>query len=92
MRNLTIAVFTVAAVLGAAAVNGKASATPLNGLPLAATQSAVSVEKVAWICGAYRCWWRPGPYWGGPYGRPHYGYWGGPRWGWRGWGWHRHWG
>ena len=94
MRNLTIAALAVATVFGAAAVSDKASAMPLNGLTPAVTQSAVSLEKAAWVCGPYSCWWRPGPYW-----HRHWGY-GGPRryWGWGGgwhrwhrWGWHRSW-
>ena len=92
MRNLTIAALAVATVLGAAAIKDKASAMPLNGLTLAVTQSDVSVEKAAWVCGPYRCWWRPGPYWRPAWG----GYWAPRRyWGWGGdwhrWGWHRRW-
>lgn len=92
MRNLTIAALAVATVLAAAAINDKASAMPLNGLTPAVAQSTVSVEKAAWVCGPYRCWWRPGPYW-----RPAWGGYCAPRryWGWGGgwhrWGWHRGW-
>jgi hypothetical protein len=92
MRHLKIAALAVTAVLSASALGGGASAMPLSGLASVATQRADSVEQVRWACGPYRCWWRPGPYWGGPYWRPHYGYWGWHRWGGRGWGWHRHWG
>jgi hypothetical protein len=63
---------------------GKASAAPLNGMAAVSQQVTNEVQNVRWVCGPYRCWWRPGPYW-----RP-YGYWG-PRWGWHRWGWHRHW-
>jgi hypothetical protein len=92
MRHLNIAVLAVTAGLSVSALGGSASAMPLSGLASVATQLADTVEHVRWVCGPYRCWGRPGPYWGGPYWRPHYGYWGWPRWGWRGWGWHRHWG
>jgi hypothetical protein len=92
MRHLNIAVLAVTAVLSVSALGGSASAMPLSGLASVATQRVDTVEQVRWACGPYRCWWRPGPYWGGPYWRPHYGYWGWHRWGWRGWGWHRHWG
>ena len=92
MRNLTIAALAVATVLGAAAIKDKASAMPLNRLTPAVTQSAVSVEKAAWVCGPYRCWWRPGPYWrpawGGYWAPRRYWGWGG---GWHRWGWHRGW-
>jgi hypothetical protein len=92
MRHLNIAVLAVTAVLSVSALGGSASAMPLGGLASVATQRADTVEHVRLVCGPYRCWGRPGPYWGGPYWRPHYGYWGWHRWGWRGWGWHRHWG
>ena len=50
---------------------------------LANATQAAQPEQVRWVCGPYRCWWRPGPYWGP---RPYWGwrrpYWG-PRWGWR---------
>ena len=79
---------------------GQASALPANGLaaPAASIKQTTGVQDVRYVCGPYRCWWRPGPYWG-----PHYGYyaygpgpywhrpWGWHRWGWRRWGWHRHW-
>jgi hypothetical protein len=48
-----------------------------NGLPSDALSS--NVEQVRWVCGPYRCWWRPNYYYG------YYGW--GPRWryGWRRW-------
>ena len=87
MRHLNIAVLAVTAVLSVSALGGSASAMPLSGLASIPTQRADTVEQVRWVCGPFRCWWHPSPYWG-----PHYGYWGWHRWGWRGWGWHRHWG
>jgi len=92
MRHLNIAALAITAVLSVSALGGSASAMPLSGLASVATQRIDTVEHVRLVCGPYRCWGRPGPYWGGPYWRPHYGYWGWHRWGWRGWGWHRHWG
>jgi len=66
-----------------------------------AAQMGQGAMKARWVCGPYRCWWRPGYGWGDGYG------WGGPRWGggygwrrngwgpgygWGGGGWgHRHW-
>jgi hypothetical protein len=63
---------------------GTASAMPINGQLAATAPSATDAQQVRWVCGPYRCWWRPGPYWGGgPYwGRPGWGY--GWRGGWRG--------
>jgi hypothetical protein len=45
-----------------------------------AADSSVNIEKARWVCGPYRCWWRPNYY--RPYGvyRPYgYGYYHGPR-------------
>ena len=94
--------FSRNALLGAMALGGlvlgagNASALPMPDPAIAAqtqAQPAIGVEKTRWVCGPYRCFWRPG-----------YGYYGprrfyGPRpWGWRhrwhgGWhhGWHRGW-
>ena len=92
MRSLRIAAFALAVALGGGLTAGTASAMPLNGLTSAATQTADGVQDVAYVCGPYRCWWRPGPYWGGgPYWGPR-PYWGWHRWGWHRWGWHRRWG
>lgn len=80
-------------VAGSLAVGSTAaSAGPIMPLAAVATaadaDAATNVDKVAWVCGPYRCWWRPGPYWGP---RPYY--WHRPYWGPRpwGWGWHRPW-
>jgi len=82
MGSLRIATLALAALLGSVLVIDRASAMPANGLVSAANQIADGVQNVRWVCGPYRCWWRPGPYWGGPYP-----YWG-PRY--YGWGWYRH--
>ena len=63
-----------AALTTVALASGGASAMP-NGLSSDALAS--NVEQVRWVCGPYRCWWRPN----------YYGYYG-PRWGWR-YGWRR---
>jgi hypothetical protein len=90
-HHLKLAPLALAAALSASALGGAAQAMPMNGLASASSQVSVHVDTVRWVCGPYRCWWRPGPYWGGPYWRPHYGYWGWHRWGWRGWSWHHRW-
>ena len=74
-----IAVAASAAVLAGLVTIGSASAMPVGGLNDAANATA-RVDKVAWVCGPYRCWWRPGPVW-----RP-YGFYGPRPWGYR---WHR---
>jgi hypothetical protein len=75
---------TLALVASLAAVLvAKASATPLNGMAAVSQQVTDGLQKVAWVCGPYRCWWRPGPYW-----RP-YAYWGPRRYWWGRPYWHR---
>jgi hypothetical protein len=77
----------LAAVLTAGSAIGPASAMPANGLAPAATAAAATngVQDVRYVCGPYRCWWRPGPY----YGPRYYNYYVGPR---PYWYWHRrHW-
>jgi len=69
-----------ALVLGGLALgSGGASAMP-NGLPSAPAVAPAAVESVRWVCGPYRCWWRPGYYGARPWG---------PGWGWRWHRWHR---
>lgn len=51
-----------------------ASAMPVSGLqPAIETGSSARISDVRWVCGPYRCWWRPNYY--------------APRrpWGWRRW-------
>jgi hypothetical protein len=76
----------LAAVLGAGLAIGHASAMPANGLASAATQAAATngVQDVRYVCGAYRCWWRPGPHY---YGPRYYNHYVGPR---HDWYWRRH--
>jgi hypothetical protein len=60
-----------------------------NGLPSNGIPS--SLENVRWVCGPFRCWWRPNyyafygprPFWG-----PRRVFWG-PRWGMRRYAWRR---
>jgi hypothetical protein len=86
MRSVRIAALALAAALGSGLAADQASAMPANGLAPAATQAVAGVvENAAYVCGPYRCWWRPGPYWGP---RP---YWGPGPWGYRHWGWRRGW-
>ena len=65
---------------------GAASASAMAIDPGVATTvgRAANIEQVPWVCGPYRCWWRPWhPYW-----RPRYYY--GPGWRWPRWHrWHR---
>jgi hypothetical protein len=74
-----------AALLAGALTIGSAAAMPVGGLAAAVNEVQPNAENVRWVCGPYRCWWRPGPYWVRPYGfygRPWYRYrygWYGPR-------------
>jgi hypothetical protein len=83
----------LAALLSSSLLISTASAAPspdpslgpsLGTAATAQWQTTDDLQPVAWVCGPYRCWWGPGPYWGGPYWRGRY--WGpGPYyWGWRG--------
>lgn len=96
--RMKLAALASGLVLGAAALGSeKALAMPLLDSGVAhATDPAAAIENVRWVCGPYRCWWRPNYYgprpWGYGYGygwrRPYYG-WGGYYGGWRrpyGWG------
>ena len=86
MDKLRIATTAFAIVAGAglmAGTAGTASAMPINGQLATTAPATTGAQQVRWVCGPYRCWWRPGPvYWGGPGWGPR------PGWGWRrGWGW-----
>jgi len=82
---------SVALVLGATALALPASTTSAAAMPLAGLDPAVvrdgqtaQIDRVRWVCGPYRCFWRPNYY--------AYGGWGGPRWGYGpGWGYRRPW-
>jgi hypothetical protein len=85
MASVKVAAFALA-LLGSSMAIGEASAAmPVNGLA-PAKQIANGVQDVRYVCGPYRCWWRPGPYWGHRYWG--YGRWGWHRWGGHRWGWH----
>ncbi len=79
--------FTAAVAISGAAMIANAAAMPVAKLDTQAQQPAASmIQDVHWVCGPYRCWWRPnyynyyGPPWRPyyhPYYRPYY-----RRWGW----------
>ena len=59
----------------------EASALPVTNSGVAiAADAMTNVEQARWVCGPYRCWWRPNYYygWRRPYWRRRY-------WGWRRW-------
>ena len=79
MRNFTHALAAAAALGAVAFGSGTAAAMP-NGLPSISKALTQDVQDVRWVCGPYRCWWRPNWYGAyGYYGRPRF--YGGPRWG-----------
>jgi hypothetical protein len=59
MNKLAMTVAT-GLVLGAANV-GPASAMPAANLAAAMSETS-NVQNVVWVCGPFRCWWRPN-YW-----------------------------
>ena len=80
--------------LGATALlaSPAAHAMPVGDLASATGQISDGIQNVSWVCGPYRCWWRPNYYAYGPryYGPPRfYGYGRRPfyRYGYRRWGW-----
>lgn len=73
-----MAAVALAALLTASATVDAASSMPANGLASVAAQETADsvqdgVQKIGWVCGPYRCWWRP--FTGGPFWAP-YRYWG----------------
>jgi hypothetical protein len=63
--RLKIAAAAFAAALGAGALIVPAAAVPVDNL---APPPPNRLQPVVWVCGPFRCWWRPGPYyWGAPY-------------------------
>ena len=72
----------------------KASAAPMldPGVARAADTAPAGVENARWVCGPWRCWWRPNYYYAPYYYRP-WGYYHRPwGYGWhRGYGWHGGW-
>jgi hypothetical protein len=61
-----------AAVLCSAVIGTAASAAPIA--PITAAENA-NVEQVRWVCGPYRCWWRPNYYGAYAYYPRHRWYW-----------------
>lgn len=83
-----------ASAIATAAMVGSAAAMPAANLDTS-SQALSGVQQARWVCGPYRCFWRPNVFIGPGFGwrRPLYGF-AGPRWGWGrpGWGWRRRWG
>ncbi len=85
------AIAAVALTTGAATAAG-AQAMPLGDLAAASAAATHEATQVRWVCGPYRCWWRPNYYYAPP---AYYGYyaprryyrWHGPRYRY---GWYRH--
>ncbi len=64
------------------------SAMPVNDLSATSKSLSTETQTVVWVCGWYRCWWRPVFVYPSPnlYYRPYWG-WRRPYWGWRRWWW-----
>lgn len=80
VSSLKLAAAGALALAGAAIAAAPASAAPMldPGVAHASDLTGAQPEAVRWVCGPYRCWWRPGPrFYGGYYGPRFYGY--GPR-------------
>lgn len=70
----------IATIAGGAIMGSIASASAMPAAPLGVTaQATANVQEARYVCGPYRCFWRPNYYaYYGP--RPYYY---GPRWGYR---------
>ncbi|MGO9673358.1 MAG: hypothetical protein ACLPSF_04180 [Methylocella sp.] len=95
IRNVEILVAGGLLLGGAVVCPMTASAAPMldPGVATAAQAAPAAIEDARWVCGPYRCWWRPNYYYGYGWHRP-WGYYGWHRpwgYGWHG-GWHRGWG
>ena len=66
MRKITL-LFAATAICSGVTVTA-ASAVPIAPVP---TGPAAKIEQVRWVCGPYRCWWRPN-YYRGYYGYAYY--------------------
>ncbi len=69
MKKLRIATTAFAILAGAGMMAGTAYAMPINGQLAATAPAATDALQVRWVCGPYRCGWRPGGYY---YGGPHW--------------------
>ena len=91
MNTLKLSLVAAAALGSAVLAAGTASAMPLGGLATASTEAAAKIQDVRWVCGPFRCWWRPNYAVVAPYPVYRYRQWWGPRrdyayrWGWRRW-------
>ena len=83
----------VGAVLGAVALaSAPTSAIPVSDLNAASKTLTTETQKVVWVCGWYRCWWRPDFVYPAPYAYPAPLVYYRPYWAWRPyWGWRRWW-
>ncbi|HXW71626.1 MAG TPA: hypothetical protein VEK34_09310 [Methylocella sp.] len=87
--NTTVKRIALVAALGlGSAISMEASASAMSAIDpgvVTASGTAATIEEARWVCGPYRCWWRPTPYWA-----PLHYY--GPGWGWHRWHrWHPGW-
>ena len=58
MRNTKFMALALAASVASGMLGAKASATPTNGMAAVSQQVTNEIQKVRWVCGPYRCWWR----------------------------------
>ena len=82
MTSLRMTAVALGLLGSSLAISEASAAMPVSGLTPAEKQISANVQNARWVCGPYRCGWRPGWGWRGAY----WGY--AP--GWRGWRrWHR---
>jgi hypothetical protein len=80
--------FVGAMFAAVALASAPGSAMPIGDLGAASKSLSTKTQKVVWVCGWYRCWWRPAFVYPAPYlYYRHYWGWHRPDWGWRRWWW-----
>ena len=80
-KTLRVSIIALSGLVGSVLLAANANAMPTSGLAAPTHQVATGIQDVRWVCGPFRCWWRPGPYWYRPYWGFHPG--------WHRWAWHR---
>ena len=79
MKALAISLVTGVALCGI--MSAPAAAMPMSNVAAAATDLKLG-QSVRYVCGKYRCWWRPDYYYG--YAPSYYAWYGyAPGWGYR---------
>jgi hypothetical protein len=73
MKSHAVKIVAGAALYGL--ITAHASAMPMSNMAVASNDLSTNLHEVGWLCGPFRCWWRPNYYYDPFYGpRVYYGY------------------